>query len=917
MAVTLDADQELLHFSFPIQKQEDTGPVNPVDGTPDIWITGKATDGTVDADRQIVDPEWSAVALKEWAATGGNVRMAHDPRRPVGKGHDVQVTMDGHYVRSLISDPLAKHFIRTGVLNDYSVGISMPHIKHGPHKGLDPRGEATGGIITGRPDGLSKIAELSVVDRGSNFHSQFQITKSDGGFTGMMAGDSEEIAAAVPADLLAKVSGGTDDRVTKDVIQVQGGITSDDEVRERLDLPPWAQGLVPVAAELIKSAQREPDMSITFTPDDLMKIMQHKIVEQHYDELAVKAVTDAEAAVYKRDIDTATRRHLAGQGHALADGSYPIANAEDLHNAAILARSGHGNAEAAKRLIARRARELDVPNPLNDSGESPEKEGTSVTTPAIPDVVKDDMATEAAEPEVIKGPDEAVKAKKPKKGKKMPPWMADGKGNDDDDDDGASCKMDHVHTGKCHQDPKSASGAADAADMNPIPHPDALQESPMPAGRRTADTKGEGSNPEAAALLRFKTIGLDADLGKLHDLTCPAYDPEDVAKYHPYASFADIDTDVWMRKALDAACGPLEHAYSAARAWEAAQLLKQGDPAELNEYRLESHKAFRDANPGPSSYPSPGSMTPGRFARPVITGGHAANSPGYGAPNSSPDVASGPPNAMHFDRPPLSAGHQSPSPSHMKADWEYPAQQGVPTHINYGYLEKERTRAALSMMHDHLAHQFPMSCPMLAQDAYRQPEERALPVTEGVGKSDVPDVTEPEMVIKARKKMRRKLGKKVLAGTMTVDEARSRIGRDIAQKTGEAAVAGSAEPAVVKGVTGTVLTQVPAISPELVKSAVAEAIAPLMERITAQKARLDEQQKVLEAIADRPDPMTAAFTGLALNPVTKNVRPVAETAEIAERTQQMIKRRLQHEWRSSENPAEREAAWAELAKYQS
>ena len=49
MATTLDADQEMLHFSFPIEKQEDTDTINPVDGTPDIWIVGKATDGTVDA----------------------------------------------------------------------------------------------------------------------------------------------------------------------------------------------------------------------------------------------------------------------------------------------------------------------------------------------------------------------------------------------------------------------------------------------------------------------------------------------------------------------------------------------------------------------------------------------------------------------------------------------------------------------------------------------------------------------------------------------------------------------------------------------------------------------------------------------------------------------------------------------------
>ena len=66
MAATLTADQEeLTFFSFPIEKREDTATINPVDGTPDILIWGKATDGTIDGDREIVDPEWSAKALQE------------------------------------------------------------------------------------------------------------------------------------------------------------------------------------------------------------------------------------------------------------------------------------------------------------------------------------------------------------------------------------------------------------------------------------------------------------------------------------------------------------------------------------------------------------------------------------------------------------------------------------------------------------------------------------------------------------------------------------------------------------------------------------------------------------------------------------------------------------------------------------
>lgn len=59
------------------------------------------------------------------------------------------------------------------------------------------------------------------------------------------------------------------------------------------------------------------------------------------------------------------RRKLAAKGHALPDGSYPIESAQDLANAAKLAQSGHGNAAAAKKLIAKRAKQLGVANPLS------------------------------------------------------------------------------------------------------------------------------------------------------------------------------------------------------------------------------------------------------------------------------------------------------------------------------------------------------------------------------------------------------------------------------------------------------------------------------------------------------------------------------------------------------------------------
>jgi hypothetical protein len=57
------------------------------------------------------------------------------------------------------------------------------------------------------------------------------------------------------------------------------------------------------------------------------------------------------------------RKAMAKQGLALPDGSYPIKTAADLQNAAILARTGHGNVAAAKAHIAKRAKALGIPVP--------------------------------------------------------------------------------------------------------------------------------------------------------------------------------------------------------------------------------------------------------------------------------------------------------------------------------------------------------------------------------------------------------------------------------------------------------------------------------------------------------------------------------------------------------------------------
>lgn len=119
--------------------------------------------------------------------------------------------------------------------------------------------------------------------------------------------------------------------------------------------------------------------------------------------------------VLKRKVSTDERKRLASEGNALPDGSYPIENEEDLHNAAHLARTGHGDAAAAKRLIAKRAKELGVANPLASDAQKDAPANTetpAATEPQADEIAKADLVkaavTEAIKP--LKDELELVKA---------------------------------------------------------------------------------------------------------------------------------------------------------------------------------------------------------------------------------------------------------------------------------------------------------------------------------------------------------------------------------------------------------------------------------------------------------------------------------------------------------------------------
>lgn len=982
MAATLTDTGELTYASFPIEKIEANE-----DG--DLVVYGKATDGSVDSDSQIVDPAFAAKAIGDWKTSGANLRVQHNPQRdPAGIGIDFRHDGDATWVKSLVIEPIAKKLVAKGALRAYSVGIAHPVIER------DVSGRARGGIIKG-----GQIVEISLVDRPANKSCGIQLVKAHGSiveYTGKVFGSDESIEKAL----------------TTDPTEL------------------FKEEMTEVFKETVPALEKHDISSIIdFTPNDLAELLKNKIIKQHYAELAddvsedvYKAISDDEAAVLGKDhreFSAEERRHQAAQGNSLPDGSYPIPDTDALRRAAILARSGHGNAAAARRLIARRARELGVGNPLegenskevvpdevklDQNGESgpavspvgkipgAHKPGEPLESPCPPSVSKADMPecgdgdNDEDDKPNIKKPNSAVDspkaAMKPKKGKKLPPWLNKPSGGDGD----SSCKMEHEHTEKCHTPPDAAAGVS-GHNMQAAPVPSSMPESPA---------KPHMKGLTESAYMRFKTVGIDSDMGMLHDMTCPAYHPDDVSKYYPLADFTTlIDEDLWQRKALTAATGKsLSEAMEAQQVWQAAILLKGTDQGLLNDFRVEAYKAFRDANPGPSSYPTPGSISAERFNRPVLGGGHAQNSSGYGSPNSSPHVASGAPNAHHFDRPPLGAGHQSPSPSFMKGGFEYPTEQGVPTHIQYAEIEKEKARRALSMLHDHMIHMFTSVCPMLDQDAYAgeaAPTHSVTPVGKAakvesqrvlddvykdirklqkkVERGEISeDQARNELARKTAKRYARDLTKQVQDGITSIDEVKKALGieeskpapkfvpspsSDVSQSQIDelqaalqkiAGEAGYQHKIIVlppgghvdtregvtyqgdlqKGVSAEKAQQVPEVdkglTPDVMKTMMSEILEPFQAKIDAQEKIIQDQQAKLsensdrwEALAQQPDPATVAFAGLALNPFRRPAG-VVEKADMSEQVQGMMMRQLDRTWRTSEIPAEREAAWAALQR---
>tara|TARA_R110000822_G_scaffold209069_7_gene344814 strand:- start:59 stop:1483 length:1425 start_codon:yes stop_codon:yes gene_type:complete len=135
------------------------------DGT--MTVYGKATDDSLDIDKQICDGDWLDRAMPHWFKSGGNIREQHS-NIAAGVAKNYELKADGHYITALVVDPVSVKKVENGVLRGFSIGIKNPRV-------VQDSKAANGRIIDGQ------IVEVSLVDRPANPNCQLVLAKAASG----------------------------------------------------------------------------------------------------------------------------------------------------------------------------------------------------------------------------------------------------------------------------------------------------------------------------------------------------------------------------------------------------------------------------------------------------------------------------------------------------------------------------------------------------------------------------------------------------------------------------------------------------------------------------------------------------------------------------------------------------------------
>lgn len=138
-------------------------------------VSGPVSDGLLDWDEQIVDPQWAAEKLAQWFSDledggfDGTIHQMHSPLlAPAGKGKDLTFEDGVPWVRAKVVEPTAIKLVDEKVYRGFSIGILDPPIY--------PDLKAKNGRI-GAPGAGGFINEVSLVDVPANPRCLFSLAK--------------------------------------------------------------------------------------------------------------------------------------------------------------------------------------------------------------------------------------------------------------------------------------------------------------------------------------------------------------------------------------------------------------------------------------------------------------------------------------------------------------------------------------------------------------------------------------------------------------------------------------------------------------------------------------------------------------------------------------------------------------------
>jgi len=706
-------NHDLTYVSFPISKVEKTE-----DG--DLLVWGKATDGSVDSDEQIVDPDWSAKALGTWLSTGGNVRVMHSAQHlPAGKGVELDTSGgDGHYVRSLVVEPAAKNLVSKGVLQAYSIGISNPKI-------IRDR-VAKGGRIVG-----GDIHELSLVDRPANKNCGITLVKSADG------GASEEVEELFgtydePLEPVTKVETPVDDVEDDDDATENDDITEDGDNE---DIEKMAY-----RAARTEWMSREPRPDHGDAPQTGTAFLAKRASWQRWSAEGEEAGLDDAPDGYGRWL--AKRQMDPNVGGGIDRDKVPAANFVDPEGRRFPvvkpgdvadAVSSYGRAkppipmETFKTRLTAIAHRLgpefvaELPASWTDKAEAP----TDVLAKGVKACPNADCGAEHhADSKLRRCEKCGTKLPKAKKNKGLSEFNLDP----GTIDDGVPTAVKGDRALPADTAPAGAHREPDGSSTVEVLEHD--------AGMATDTDQVPDRLPASV-----KTVSVYT-LKRMHDSLCAAFDWDQVVEEYPaLKSVSDAVEPSWFRDQVVEAVtkGDMPLVARLAADAQSAEALTKGavEPAMLADARALVHKAFSDLHHGAAVAMK--DVTPGQFQRPYLSAGHAPLSAPSSRPASVPP-SSHVPDPDDFDRPLITAGHEAEAPGSRGDNLDTTSVASGSSRHFYTTASREAARSALQALHDHIQATFPDMCPMAASKSVLPPD---------MGDTNVPRPVQPLVTPKA------------------------------------------------------------------------------------------------------------------------------------------------------------------------